>query len=129
MQAPIRDLRPKLPMPSGWFRIATTDELPRGGVGVFKINGQEVVAFRARACTRSSDSPAKIRSFLGATGLTLPWRAATYAQMRVIHRYVIRDVLEDKEIWEHRVPMDAPALIPGDGPIAKFRRWVKQFYA
>ena len=61
--------------------------------------------------------------------LPVPWRAATYAQMRIIHRYVIRDVLQDEEIWEHRVPLDTPALIPGDGPIAKFRRWVKQFYA
>lgn len=61
--------------------------------------------------------------------LPLPWRLATYAQMRVIHRYVIKDVLEDKEIWEHRVPIESPALIPGDGPIAKFRRWARQFYA
>ncbi len=60
--------------------------------------------------------------------LRLPWRAVTHAQMRIVHRYVIRDVLQDKEIWEHRVPIESPALIPGDGPIAKFRRWVKQFY-
>ena len=62
-------------------------------------------------------------------GLPLPWRAATRAQIRLIHRFIISDVLQDKEIWEHRVPMEVPALIPGDGPIAKFRRWVKQFYA
>jgi nitrite reductase/ring-hydroxylating ferredoxin subunit len=61
--------------------------------------------------------------------LPLPWRAATRAQVRVIHRFIISDVLQDKEIWEHRVPMDVPALIQGDGPIAKFRRWTKQFYA
>ena len=62
-------------------------------------------------------------------GLRLPWRTATRAQVRLIHRFIISDVLQDKEIWEHRVPMDTPALIPGDGPIAKFRRWAKQFYA
>jgi nitrite reductase/ring-hydroxylating ferredoxin subunit len=62
-------------------------------------------------------------------GLPLPWRAATRAQVRLIHRFIISDVLQDREIWEHRVPMEFPALIPGDGPIAKFRRWVKQFYA
>jgi nitrite reductase/ring-hydroxylating ferredoxin subunit len=33
-------------MPSGWFRIATSSELPAGKVGVFQINGQDVVAFR-----------------------------------------------------------------------------------
>ena len=57
------------------------------------------------------------------------WRAATHAQMRLIHRHVIRDVLQDKEIWEHRAYVENPALIPGDGPIIKFRRWAKQFYA
>jgi hypothetical protein len=61
--------------------------------------------------------------------LPLPWRAATRTQIRLIHRFIISDVLQDKEIWEHRVPMEIPALIPGDGPIAKFRRWVNQFYA
>lgn len=60
--------------------------------------------------------------------LPLPWRAATRAQIRLMHRFIISDVLQDEEIWAHRVPMDVPALIPGDGPIAKFRRWVKQFY-
>ena len=61
--------------------------------------------------------------------LPLPWRAVTRAQVRAVHRFIISDVLQDQEIWEHRVPMAVPALIPGDGPIAKFRRWVKQFYA
>ncbi|MEM7435575.1 MAG: hypothetical protein AAF436_10525, partial [Myxococcota bacterium] len=59
----------------------------------------------------------------------VPWRALSRAQMRVILRYVVADVLQDKEIWEHRVPLDTPALIPGDGPIAKFRLWARQFYA
>jgi nitrite reductase/ring-hydroxylating ferredoxin subunit len=66
--------------------------------------------------------PAAIR------GLPLPWRAATRAQIRLMHRFIVADVLQDKEIWEHRAPMSAPALIPGDGPIARFRRWVRQFY-
>ncbi|MFZ1863653.1 MAG: Rieske 2Fe-2S domain-containing protein [Polyangiales bacterium] len=61
-------------------------------------------------------------------GLPLPWRAATRAQIRLIHRFIVSDVLQDKEIWAHRAPMTVPALIPGDGPIAKFRRWVAQFY-
>ena len=60
--------------------------------------------------------------------LPLPWSAATRAQIRFIHRFIVSDVLQDKEIWEHRSPMEVPALIPGDGPIGRFRRWVKQFY-
>ena len=60
--------------------------------------------------------------------LPLPWRAATRAQIRLIHPLIVSDTLQDKEIWEHRVPMEGPALIRGDGPISKYRRWVKQFY-
>lgn len=61
--------------------------------------------------------------------LPFPWRAVSRAQARLVHPQVVADVLQDKEIWEHRVPIEMPALIRGDGPIAKYRRWVKQFYA
>jgi nitrite reductase/ring-hydroxylating ferredoxin subunit len=61
--------------------------------------------------------------------LPLPWGAAARAQIKLIHGIIVSDVLQDKEIWEHRTPMETPSLIPGDGPIAKYRRWVKQFYA
>lgn len=62
-------------------------------------------------------------------GLPWVWRAATHAQIRLVHPWIVSDVLQDKEIWEHRAPMEAPALIRGDGPIAKYRRWARQFYA
>lgn len=61
--------------------------------------------------------------------LPIPWSAAARAQIRVIHPFIVSDVLQDEAIWAHRTPMKTPALIPGDGPIAKFRRWVQQFYA
>lgn len=61
-------------------------------------------------------------------GVPLLWAGATQAQVRLVHRFIVSDVLQDREIWAHRRPMEVPALIPGDGPIAKFRRWVKQFY-
>jgi len=61
-------------------------------------------------------------------GMSWVWRAATRVQVRLIHPLVVSDVLQDKEIWEHRVPIEVPALLRGDGPIAKYRRWVKQFY-
>jgi hypothetical protein len=35
-------------MPSGWFRVATSVDVPAGSVRVCEINGQEVVAFRDR---------------------------------------------------------------------------------
>lgn len=58
----------------------------------------------------------------------LPWRGLTHLQMRVVHRFVVSDVLQDEPIWAHRTHLHEPALIPGDGPIAKFRRWAHQFY-
>jgi phenylpropionate dioxygenase-like ring-hydroxylating dioxygenase large terminal subunit len=61
--------------------------------------------------------------------LPIPWTAAAKAQIRLIHPVIVSDVLQDKEIWEHRTHLEPPALIPGDGPIAKYRRWVRQFYA
>ncbi|KPK15867.1 MAG: hypothetical protein AMJ62_08125 [Myxococcales bacterium SG8_38] len=61
-------------------------------------------------------------------GVPFPWRAATRAQIQLVHGFIVSDVLQDKEIWEHRIPLEVPALIPGDGPIAKFRRWARQFY-
>jgi NAD(P)-dependent dehydrogenase (short-subunit alcohol dehydrogenase family) len=42
---------------------------------------------------------------------------------------LIRQLEEDKIIWEKKVHRDAPALCDGDGPIARFRRYYSQFYA
>lgn len=37
------------------------------------------------------------------------------------------DVSQDFEIWKHKTRISNPALAEGDGPIAAFRRWTKQF--
>jgi hypothetical protein len=39
-----------------------------------------------------------------------------------------RQLGQDIPIWENKVYFDRPMLCDGDGPIALFRRWVKQFY-
>jgi 3-ketosteroid 9alpha-monooxygenase subunit A len=36
--------------------------------------------------------------------------------------------LEDVAIWEHKMWRDRPVLCDGDGPIAKLRKWYRQFY-
>ncbi len=41
---------------------------------------------------------------------------------------VTRQVEQDIPIWENKVHLDRPLLCDGDGPIALFRRWSKQFY-
>jgi len=41
---------------------------------------------------------------------------------------VAHDVQQDFEIWQHKVYFTAPILAEGDGPVGKYRQWVKQFY-
>ncbi len=38
-------------------------------------------------------------------------------------------VMQDVPIWENKVYRERPVLCDGDGPIAEFRRWAKQFYS
>lgn len=41
----------------------------------------------------------------------------------------IADFAKDFPIWENKTYLDQPMLAGGDGPIAKYRRWARQFYA
>jgi phenylpropionate dioxygenase-like ring-hydroxylating dioxygenase large terminal subunit len=241
-------------MPSGWFRIATSDQLPSGGVGVFEINGQEVVAFRdeqgavtvvdpicphmgahlgyggrvvdgALRCpfhglrfdregkcvgTEYPSNPEVklhlhtwpvmeqlgcIFVYAGHDGAAPTWvlpkydtngwtkpltkvlplkghiqdiaeNSVDFGHFAAVHEYSdlqdptlridgprlyskfaftrknpffpmsdVQSIFDTDihglglSVTDLRVPMETPALIPGDGPIAKFRRWVKQFYA
>jgi len=51
------------------------------------------------------------------------------AGARLLMRYVIHDVLQDREIWAHRRYLEHPGLVAGDGSLGMFRRYVRQFYA
>ena len=42
---------------------------------------------------------------------------------------IVKQLNEDKPIWEHKIYRDKPILCDGDGPIAKFRKFYSQFYA
>ena len=39
-----------------------------------------------------------------------------------------KQIDEDIPIWEHKIFREKPALCDGDGPIAEFRSWCRQFY-
>ena len=41
---------------------------------------------------------------------------------------VVRQVIQDIPIWEHKAYLEKPTLCDGDGPIAKYRKWFQQFY-
>jgi hypothetical protein len=38
------------------------------------------------------------------------------------------DFPRDFPIWEKKAYIDKPLLVPGDGPIGRYRRWCRQFY-
>ena len=42
---------------------------------------------------------------------------------------IVKQLNEDKPIWENKIFRAQPTLCDGDGPIAKFRKWYAQFYA
>lgn len=39
------------------------------------------------------------------------------------------DVEQDIPIWQHKQYVQPPILAEGDGPVGRYRQWVKQFYA
>lgn len=39
------------------------------------------------------------------------------------------DVSQDFDVWQHKIFIEQPALAMGDGPIIKYRKWARQFYA
>lgn len=43
-------------------------------------------------------------------------------------RTLCAEVDQDLDAWQYKAYLDAPALAKGDGPIAAYRRWARQFY-
>jgi len=41
---------------------------------------------------------------------------------------VNRQLTDDMRIWEHKIYLPDPVLCDGDGPIARYRKWARQFY-
>ncbi|MBX7160141.1 MAG: Rieske (2Fe-2S) protein [Acidimicrobiia bacterium] len=42
---------------------------------------------------------------------------------------ITKQITEDAVIWENKVYLPVPALVPEDGPFRRFRNWAQQFYA
>ena len=40
-----------------------------------------------------------------------------------------KDVKQDFDVWENKIYIDPPALAKGDGPVAQYRIWCRQFYS
>ncbi|MFD6356649.1 Rieske 2Fe-2S domain-containing protein [Nocardia tengchongensis] len=104
----------------GWSRVETT--LPRLGWTVRQL----VLPTVTDAGTVELRLAVSVRRRTGRPRWL--WTVITRAvQEAVLYRFQ-REVLADREIWENKVFLERPALIPGDGPIGPYRRWTKQFY-
>jgi hypothetical protein len=51
------------------------------------------------------------------------------ALVRATLREIERQMAQDIPIWESKIYRPDPALCEGDGPIARYRRWARQFYS
>ncbi len=47
---------------------------------------------------------------------------------RLLLRPIVHDVLQDREIWAHKIDLERPALTREDAPLVSFRRYAQQFY-
>jgi nitrite reductase/ring-hydroxylating ferredoxin subunit len=47
---------------------------------------------------------------------------------RIAHEIVCKEVGEDLDVWTYKTFVEKPPLAKGDGPVAVYRRYVKQFY-
>jgi len=52
---------------------------------------------------------------------------STYAR-RVAHKIVCKEVEQDLDVWTYKTFIERPPLAKGDGPVGRYRRYVKQFY-
>lgn len=58
----------------------------------------------------------------------MPKRAILKAVARSTFSGFKHDVEQDIPIWEHKRYIQPPILAEGDGPVGRYRHWVKQFY-
>lgn len=107
----------------------TDVEIPRLGLGMRTfVNPTPLAPDRSllwhSMALRRIDHPGRIHPLLRA----LPRRSVEAIMRRALRRGYLRDIHDDIRLWQTLAPPAAPALAPGDGPIAKHRRWAAQFY-
>ena len=47
---------------------------------------------------------------------------------RIVHKQVCKEVEADLDVWTYKTFVEQPPLSKSDGPVAVYRRDVKQFY-
>ena len=86
--------------------------------------------FGARAIMLGTVTPITAGRMTLRFAFTKPARLAPRLDMltNALIAEVVRQVEQDIPIWEHKMYREHPMLCDGDGPIAKYRRWFRQFY-
>ncbi|MFN7972021.1 MAG: Rieske 2Fe-2S domain-containing protein [Acidobacteriota bacterium] len=73
----------------------------------------------------SAVSPRRVHFALGLLPRRLALSLVSRATVSVFHG----DIAQDVRIWKDKHYVDPPGLVPGDGPVARYRSWARQFYA
>lgn len=82
------------------------------------------IALRVGLRVRLTGSPRQIHPLLA----VLPRPIVQWFISRASFHGYRKDISQDFEIWRHKAYIPRPALARGDGPIGRYRRYVRQFY-
>jgi nitrite reductase/ring-hydroxylating ferredoxin subunit len=74
----------------------------------------------------------RIELRLGTQARRLPWGVVSRPMTRLVRDIAFKalcvEVEQDIPVWESKAYVEPPALAKGDGPIAAYRSWARQFY-
>jgi nitrite reductase/ring-hydroxylating ferredoxin subunit len=86
------------------------------------------VTGRIRICATPVDGDT-VRVFFICNVRQLPDEPFTRMVDQLFFEAARADFEQDLKIWRNKVYRPRPVVVPGDGPIIKYRRWASQFYA
>jgi nitrite reductase/ring-hydroxylating ferredoxin subunit len=81
--------------------------------------------FRIALSLRRITHPRRIHPLLALA----PRRLLDWLIRATAFRTFVHDVEQDFDILNHKVYLPSPRLVQGDGPIARYRAWARQFYS
>ena len=100
------------------------------GLGYLVIDSHVAVAGvdgRIRVCATPVEGDL-VRVFFMSNVRRMPDPGFTAMVDQLFHEAALADFKQDLKIWQHKVYRPRPVLVPGDGPILKYRQWASQFY-
>ena len=111
----------------GWSRVEVRVQWPRLRMRLLVLATQvargEVELRLAVSMPWRRDAPG-----VGSDLSRVPAALAAALVVSPLSRAYTNDVRQDFSIWQHKRYLARPTLAAGDGPIAPYRRWARQFY-